>query len=117
MIDLVDVAAVAARVLIEDGHVGKKYELTGPEAIKRVDLARLIGAAIGRDVRFEEQTREEALAALSPTMDMYAEWHIDGLGLMVDHPQTPVRTVEEITGRPATTFAEWVARHAANFRE
>jgi uncharacterized protein YbjT (DUF2867 family) len=112
MIDLVDIAAVAARVLIEDGHVGKKYELTGPEAIKRADLARLIGEAIGRDVRFEEQTREEALAALSPTMGEYAEWYVDRIGL----PQTPVRTVQEITGRPATTFAEWAARHAADFR-
>jgi uncharacterized protein YbjT (DUF2867 family) len=116
IIDLDDIAAVAARVLLEDRHIGKKYELTGPEAVKRADLARLIGEAIGREVRFEELTREEALAELRPSMGEYAEWYVDGIGMLVDHPQPPVRTVEEITGRPATTFAQWVARYADHFR-
>jgi uncharacterized protein YbjT (DUF2867 family) len=61
IIDLADIAAVAARVLLEDGHVGKKYELTGPQPVKRADLARLIGEAIGRDVYFEELTYQQAL--------------------------------------------------------
>jgi len=116
MIDLGDIAAVAARVLIEDGHVGKKYELTGPEALKRADLARLIGQAIGRDVRFEELTREQAIEALWPSMGEWAAWYVDGLAQLVDSPQMPLPTVEKITGRPATTFAQWAARHAADFR-
>jgi uncharacterized protein YbjT (DUF2867 family) len=116
IIDLGDIAAVAARVLLEDGHIDKKYELTGPEAVKRRELARLIGEAIGREVRFEELTREQALAELRPSMGEYAEWYVDGIGMLVDYPQVPLPTVAQITGRPATTFAQWAARHAELFR-
>ncbi|HEY0733878.1 MAG TPA: NAD(P)H-binding protein [Herpetosiphonaceae bacterium] len=116
IIALEDIAAVAARVLLEDWHIGRKYELTGPEAVRRKDLARLIGAAIGREVRFEEQTREEALAELTPTMGEWAAWYVDGIGQLVEHPQPVLPTVEEITGRPATTFAQWAVKHAAAFR-
>jgi uncharacterized protein YbjT (DUF2867 family) len=116
MIDLDDIAAVAARALLEEGHAGKRYELTGPEAIRRADLARQIGEAIGREIRFEEQTREEALEALSQTGDEWAAWYVDGLAQLVDHPQRTAPTVEQITGRPATTFAQWAVRHAAAFR-
>lgn len=111
-----DIAAVAARVLLEGGHIGKKYELTGPEAVKRKDLARLIGEAIDREVRFEEQTRAEALAELSPTMGDWAAWYVDGIGQLVEHPQPVQPTVAAITGRPATTFAQWAAKHADAFR-
>jgi uncharacterized protein YbjT (DUF2867 family) len=32
-----DVAAVAARVLLADGHMGKAYDVTGPEALSHAD--------------------------------------------------------------------------------
>ena len=116
VIDLGDIAAVAARVLLEDGHVGRKYLMSGPEAVKRRELVRLIGVAIGRDVRFEEQTYDEALADLSATMGEYAAWYLDAMDRLIEHPQEPAPTVEEITGRPGTTFAEWAVRNAAAFR-
>jgi uncharacterized protein YbjT (DUF2867 family) len=116
LIDLDDIAAVAARVLLEDGHIGKKYLLSGPEAIKRVDIVRQIGQAIGRDLRFEELTHEQAIAALTPGMGEYAQWYVDGLAQLADHPPAPSPMVEAITGRPATTFAQWAAKHAAAFR-
>ncbi len=49
-------------------------------------------------------------------MGEYAEWYLDGMDQLVDHPQTPLPTFEQITGRPATTFAQWAAKHAADFR-
>lgn len=116
IIDLDDIAAVAARVLLGEGHAGKKYELTGPAAVKRVDLARQIGEAIGREVRFEEQTREEALAELVPTMGEWAAWYVDGFAQLIDHPQPVSPNVELLLGRPATTFAAWAKRNAAAFR-
>ncbi len=116
IIDLDDIAAVAARVLLEEGHIGTKYELTGPAAVRRADLARQIGEAIGREVRFEEQTREEALAELEPIMGEWAAWYVDGFADLVDHPQPVSPNVELLTGRPATPFAQWARRNAAAFR-
>jgi len=49
-----DIAAAAGRVLLEDGHAGARYVLTGPESITQAEQARAIGAAIGRTLRLEE---------------------------------------------------------------
>jgi hypothetical protein len=115
-IDLNDIAAVAATILIEDSHAGKAYELTGPENVSRAEQVRLIGEAIGEEVTFVESTHEQAVEELTPVMGEYAGWYLEGKAQLLDHPQGPVPTVEEITGRQATTFAEWAVRHAEDFR-
>jgi NAD(P)H dehydrogenase (quinone) len=50
-IPVADIAKILARLLIEDGHVGKTYELNGPEAIGRDGIAALVARATGRPVR------------------------------------------------------------------
>lgn len=60
MIHEADIGAVAARVLIDGGHGGKTYTLTGPEALTLPQKVRTIGAAIGRDIQFVELTEEQA---------------------------------------------------------
>lgn len=115
-IDTDDIAAVAVTVLLEDGHVGSAYELTGPETLTRAEKVRLIGEALGRDVPYVELSREDAIEQLSPMMGEYAAWYLDGQAELLEHPQQAVPTVEEITGRPATTFAQWAVKHADEFR-
>ena len=46
MIDIRDVAAVAAVTLTADGHDKQVYDLTGPSAVTFGDVARAIGAGI-----------------------------------------------------------------------
>ena len=41
-----DCAAAAAAVLMQDGHEGQAYDITGPEAIGAADLAALAGAEV-----------------------------------------------------------------------
>jgi uncharacterized protein YbjT (DUF2867 family) len=115
-IALEDIAAVAATVLLEDGHIGKSYELTGPETITRAEMVRCIGTALGRDIPYVELTHEEAVAQRRPGMGDYASWYVEGMAQLVEHPQRPVPTVQEITGRPGMTFAEWAMAHADEFR-
>lgn len=55
-----DIAAVAVRALTGDDHIGASYALTGPQALSQIDQARIIGEIIGRPVRFEELSRDEA---------------------------------------------------------
>ena len=47
MIDVRDVAAVAAAALTEDGHEGKTYTITGPQAVTFDEAARELSAAAG----------------------------------------------------------------------
>jgi uncharacterized protein YbjT (DUF2867 family) len=115
-IALADIAAVAATVLLEDGHAGKAYPLTGPQTLTRAEQVRLIGSALGRDIPFVELAHEEAVEQLSKAIGKYASWYLDGVARLVDQPQRAVQTVEELTGRPGTTFAQWVAEHVDSFR-
>src|SRR5215468_4631904 len=49
-----DIAAAAVRVLLDSGHAGRTYVLTGAESLTQTEQAEAIGKAISRPVRFEE---------------------------------------------------------------
>ncbi len=53
MVDLTDVAKVAAIVLTEAGHEGATYELATTETFSQAELASLMAAQLGRTVRAE----------------------------------------------------------------
>ena len=59
-IDFRDIAAVAFVTLTQPGHLGKKYVLTGSEAMSYRQAAEIIGAAIGKPLRFVDESPEEA---------------------------------------------------------
>ena len=115
-IAMADIAAVAAAALLEAGHVGRAYALTGPETLTRTDLVRQIGAALGRNIPFVEVTHDEAVALHRPALGEFAEWYVAARAKLAASPQPALPTVAEVTGRPATTFARWCADHVAHFR-
>ncbi|MCK7622343.1 NAD(P)H-binding protein [Streptomyces sp. RS10V-4] len=112
-----DVAAVARRVLTEDGHAGATYVLTGPEVLSRADQVRAIGEAIGRPVRFEsvpvQVARQRMLADGRPPALVEAL-----LASAESRPASHVitSTVAALTGAPARTFHAWAEEHAGIFR-
>lgn len=113
-----DIAAVAVRVLTEDGHGGEKYVLTGPEVLTQVEQVYAIGEAIGRLLRFEEMPPEVArwdwiAAGLPPFV---VDGIFDAYARMTAEPERVTRTVEEVTGMPARTFGQWATDHADDFR-
>ncbi|MFI7573449.1 NAD(P)H-binding protein [Micromonospora sp. NPDC049497] len=112
-----DIAEVAVRALTGEGHAGRAYALTGPEAVTQAEQAHLIGEAIGRPVRFEEQSeaeaREELLAVFGdPALVDASLAYWRGL---VTEPEPVTTTVAEVTGRPARTYEQWARDHAADF--
>jgi uncharacterized protein YbjT (DUF2867 family) len=115
-IDLGDIAAVAATALMEDGHTGNEYVLTGPETLTRAEMVGHIGAALGREIPCVRVGHDEAVAALEPAMGEFAHWYVDGMRDLTEHPQQANLLVEEITGRPATTFADWARKKVDEFR-
>ena len=116
-VDERDVAAVAARALYEDGHKGGDYVLTGPESLSQADQVSLIGAVLGRTIRFEELSpdefrRETAGRWPGPVVDMLlAAW-----GATIGRPALVTTTVSDILGSPPRTFRQWVTDHADAFR-
>jgi uncharacterized protein YbjT (DUF2867 family) len=110
-----DIAAVAARVLLSEGHAGRSYELTGPEALTRPQKVAAIGAALGRELTYTEVTGDAAVALFEQLMGEYGRWYLDGLAQLTEHPQRAVPTVADLLGRPAMRYSEWARSHADLF--
>src|SRR5690606_16394591 len=116
-VDVTDIAAVAAKALMEDGHEGKDYVLTGPEQLTRGEMVATIGSVLGRDIPFVEIAPEEMIAALEPAMGAeFANEYVEGLAAMVRHPQAASPAYEEVFGHRGTTFREWAQRNIDQFR-
>ena len=56
VIDPYDIAAVATVALVDGGYEERALRLTGPQALRPADRARMLGEVLGRDIRFESPT-------------------------------------------------------------
>ncbi|MEJ3749143.1 NmrA family NAD(P)-binding protein [Actinomycetes bacterium KLBMP 9797] len=112
-----DIAAVAAAALLDDGHAGRAYNLTGPESLTTRERIAILSRAIGRDVAFVPITHEQAVDRLLATgvSRADAEYVVGWYAAPPREATTVDDTVERVTGRPARTFAQWVAEHAERF--
>lgn len=110
-----DIATVAVRALLEAGHDGAEYVLTGPQSLSQLEQVITIGDVIGRSLRFAEispeEWRREMLAPAS-----VANMLLDAWAAAIGQPALVTSTVAEITGSPARTFRDWVTDHAEEFR-
>lgn len=113
-----DIAAVAARALLTDDLVGAAPLFSGPQSISYADRARIIGEVLGRAVRFEEltddQARREWLAAGVPPHAVEARLRM--FAKLVGRPHE-ISPVDPYLGRPGLGFAQWVADHIEAFRK
>jgi hypothetical protein len=77
-----------------------------------------IGQATGRELRWQELPRQAALQELAAAWGdpAFAETALDAWEWFVDHPETVTTAVQDITGAPAHSFADWAAANAAAFR-
>jgi uncharacterized protein YbjT (DUF2867 family) len=116
-IDERDVAAVAARALCDDGYAGRDYVLTGPESLSQAEQVRIIGAAIGREVQFQELSpdefrRETAETWPRPIVDMLlAAWDAT-----MGRRAFMTSTVLDVVGSQPRTFGQWATDHAHAFQ-
>jgi uncharacterized protein YbjT (DUF2867 family) len=116
VVDPADIAAVAAAALTAAGHDGRVYTVSGPQALRPADRARILGEVLGRDLRFEGQPDDEARAEMSATMsaeyvDAFFDFYVKGT---LDESQ-PQPDVAEVTGRPPRSFLQWAQAHADAF--
>ena len=117
-VDERDVAAVAARTLVENGYAGGDYVLTGPESLSHAEQVRIIADVLGRRIRFEELSPDELRRETEgswprPVVDMLlAAW-----GATIGRPAFVTTAILDILGSPPRTFRESVADNAAAFAE
>jgi uncharacterized protein YbjT (DUF2867 family) len=115
-VDMRDIAAVAARTLVDGRHVGGDYVLTGPESLSQAAQIGAIGDAIGRPLRFEELSPDEFRREAAGTWpDGVADMLLSAWRATLGRPAFVTSAVQEILGSPARTFYQWAADHASAF--
>ena len=117
VLDPQDIGEVAASALRADGHEGRTHVLSGPEALLPADRVRILGAALGRELRLEALSDADARAKMSDEMpaeyvDAFFDFYVDG---NLDESQIQP-TVEQLLGRAPRSFEQWAAAHADAFR-
>jgi uncharacterized protein YbjT (DUF2867 family) len=116
MTDARDVAAVAARALTEDGHAGKAYDITGPEALSHAEACAKLGAVLGRPVRYVPVDDAAARSAMREAG--LGGWLTDGLiELYQDYRRSGTSgyaaqvsdAVQKVTGKPPRSLDQALA--------
>jgi uncharacterized protein YbjT (DUF2867 family) len=113
-----DLAAVAVRTLCEEGHAGAEYVVTGPQSLTQAEQVQTIGRAIGRSLRVEEISPDEARSELLPVLGSptFVNMLLNAWAAAIGQPAFVTSTFAEVTGAPPRTFLEWATDHAAEFR-
>lgn len=115
MVDLEDVAQVAAQVLLEEGHAGATYELASGEILSAHAIAALCGASLGRTVAVTSLDRAVwAAAAHASGMPAYA---VDTLLKMFEYYERygfsgNATVLRMLLGRAPQTLREVLARRS-----
>jgi uncharacterized protein YbjT (DUF2867 family) len=118
-IDVRDIARVAAKALTTDGHAGKAYELTGPEALTFGEQTAILSEHAGKKITYvgisEDEFRRESLNAGMP------EGYVQALAELYAYyragrAERVTRTVREVTGRDPIPFAEFAKENASALR-
>jgi len=119
MIDARDVAAVAATIAPAPApHAGKTHWLTGPELLSNYDLAAILSRLLGRSITYRELTFEENKDAMirAGVPESIAQQNAQAFSLTADGDAAWVTDdVPAILGRPARSFEQFAADHAATF--
>lgn len=118
VVDVRDIAAVAAAALTEDGHANKIYNITGGEALSHAEMAAKLSAAINRPIRFidvpPETMREELIKHNIPV------WQSDGLVEDYAHYRRGEAAaieagVKDATGKEPRAFDDFARHYAPAF--
>jgi uncharacterized protein YbjT (DUF2867 family) len=121
MVDARDVAAVAATVLTDSGHEGRRYDVTGPEALSYAEVARRLARAIGWPTTYVD-TADDAMRKrllelgmdgwrANAEVELFEEYRRGGA---FGYASAVTETVERLTGHAPRTLdaviAEWLPK-------
>ena len=115
-VDVDDIADVVVESLLDNKHVGKTYELTGPRQLTFKQVIEEISKVTGRDIKFSSITMDEYTKMLKEYQvpEDYI-WLINYLftEVLVDRNSGVTNDIEKVLGRKAKDFAEYARETVA----
>jgi len=117
-IDVRDIADSAFAVITSEGHEGKSYILTGPEAVSFNDIAETFSRVLDKDVKYVNVPGEASFQAMVGMG--IPEWIAHGYaelseGFSNNFANSTTKNVEILTGHPARSFEEFANDFAQVF--
>ena len=114
-----DIADVAVRALLADDLVGQKIPLTGPQSLTNIELVDIIGDVLGRPLQYQEVPDElvrQRFVGLGFPPE-FGDAYIAMLATTIGEPAVVADGVQQIVGRPAQSFEQWVVEHKSIFAD
>jgi (4-alkanoyl-5-oxo-2,5-dihydrofuran-3-yl)methyl phosphate reductase len=114
-----DIAAVAVCALTSEGHEGKSYTITGPEALTVGEQVKILANAIGKPIEYVPVPDEAVRAGMEKAglpstlinaLLPFGEFIRSGKAAKVFH------TIQEVTRRQPFTFSDWARENSPAFR-
>jgi len=117
-IDVRDIADSAFAVITSEGHEGKSYILTGPEAVSFNDIAETFSRVLDKDVKYVNVPGEASFQAMVGMG--IPEWIAHGYaelseGFSNNFANSTTKNVEILTRHPARSFEEFANDFAQVF--
>ena len=117
-VDVRDIAAVAAAALTGEGHAGKIYNLTGPEALTHDEMAEKLSQALDRQITYVDVPPEAMMDALLGFG--IPQWQAAGLIEDYAHYRDGEASaiasgVHDVTGSPPRSFDQFARDYAPAF--
>jgi len=113
-----DIADVAIAAMTEPHYAGQSLPITGLEALSFADMTAKVGAAVGRDLRFEPRSEDEERraqaawgspqAVIEARLSIFRAIREGRLAAVSDN-------VTKILGREPISFDQWAQQNAAAF--
>jgi len=118
VVDVRDIAAIAAAALTDREHEGRTYDITGPEALTHAQMASVLTTVLGKPVLYVDlagDAMREGLLRFG-----FAEWQADGLIEDYAHYRSgeasAVSTaVQHVTGQSPRSFGQFVQDYCQAF--
>jgi uncharacterized protein YbjT (DUF2867 family) len=112
-----DLGDVAAKILVDGSHAGEALQLSGPEPISFREQAAVLADVLGRPLRVEELTPDQAaarMAALGWPPEVPPEV-LRSIERTTREPSVVTDVVRAVTGVAPRTFRQWAEDHRADF--
>jgi NAD(P)H dehydrogenase (quinone) len=114
-----DIADVAVAVLLGDGHDGRTYDVTGPEAITLHQVAEELSRVTGRTITYHAETLEEAYESRAsygaPAFEVEG-WVTSYTAIATGEMDVVSDTVYKLTGHAPMTLADFLRRYPESYR-
>jgi uncharacterized protein YbjT (DUF2867 family) len=120
MVDVRDIAEVAARILTEGGYENKAYTVTGPETLSYYQVADIFSRVLGRTITYKEISSDTAREKMRE--QGMSEWRIDSMlewykMQMEDKLGEVTPVVWQVAKKEPVKFADFVTDYGQIFQK